>query len=113
VGTGWLADLAILLHAGYLVFLVVGGFLAWRWPRVLWPHLAAVVWALGIVIVGQPCPLTDLERHFRPSVGDRGFIERHVEGFVYPEGHTTAARWVVVALVAASYTGVVTRRRTR
>jgi hypothetical protein len=111
VDTAWLADLAIALHAGYLVFLVVGGFLAWRWPRVLWAHLVAAVWALGIVTVGQPCPLTDLERHFRPSVGQRGFIDRHVEGVVYPEGHTTTARIAVAVLVTVSYAGLVHRRR--
>ena len=106
-----LADAAVLLHFGYLAFLVFGGFVAWKAPRVIWPHLAVVAWAIGVVVVRYPCPLTDLERYFRPSVGERGFIERYLEGVIYPEGHVTAARLVVVAFVAASYAGILRRRR--
>jgi hypothetical protein len=106
-----LADAAVVLHFAYLVFLVFGGFLAWRAPRAIWPHLAAVAWAIGVVVIRYPCPLTDLERYFRPSVGERGFIERYLEGVIYPEGHMDTARLVVVVIVAISYAGILRRRR--
>jgi len=106
-----LADAAVLLHFGYLAFLTFGGFLVWRSPRAIWPHLAAVAWAIGVVVVRYPCPLTDLERHFRPSVGERSFIERYLEGIIYPEGHMDTARLVVVVVVAISYAGILRRRR--
>ncbi len=105
-----LADAAVLLHFGYLVFLVVGGFLAWRFPRAIWPHLATVAWAIGVVVISYPCPLTDLERYFRPSVEERGFIERYLEGVIYPEGHLVTARLVVVVAVTVSYAGIIRRR---
>ena len=106
-----LADAAVLLHFGYLAFLTFGGFLVWRSPRAIWPHLAAVAWAIGIVVVRYPCPLTDLERHFRPSVGERSFIERYLEDVIYPEGRMDTARLVVVVVVAISYAGILRRRR--
>ena len=106
-----LADAAVLLHFGYLAFLTFGGFLVWRSPRAIWPHLAAVAWAIGVVVIRYPCPLTDLERHFRPSVGERSFIERYLEGIIYPEGHMATARLVVVVVVAISYAGILRRRR--
>ena len=106
-----LADAAVLLHFGYLAFLVLGGFVAWKAPRAIWPHLAAVAWAIGIVVVRYPCPLTDLERHFRPSVGERSFIERYLEGVIYPEGHMVTARLFIVMAVAVSYAGLLRRRR--
>lgn len=106
-----LADAAVLLHFGYLAFLTFGGFLVWRSPRAIWPHLAAVAWAVGVVVIRYPCPLTDLERHFRPSAGERSFIERYLEGVIYPEGHMHTARLVVVVVVAISYAGILRRRR--
>jgi len=106
-----LADAAVVLHFAYLVFLVFGGFLAWRAPRAIWPHLAAVAWAIGVVVIRYPCPLTDLERYFRPSVGERGFIERYLEGVIYPGGHVEAARLFVVVVVTISYLGILRRRR--
>ena len=106
-----LADAAVLLHFGYLAFLTFGGFLVWRSPRAIWPHLAAVAWAIGIVVVRYPCPLTDLERHFRPSVGERSFIERYLEGVIYPEGRMDTARLFVVVVVTISYLGILRRRR--
>ena len=64
-----LADGVMATHFGYLVYLVVGGFLAWRWPRAIYPHLVAVAWALGIVLIGFPCPLTGIERRLRQPEG--------------------------------------------
>ena len=41
MGYRLLTTLILVLHFGFLVYLVVGGFLAWRWPRTLWLHLVA------------------------------------------------------------------------
>ena len=68
-----LADGAMATHFGYLVYLVVGGFLAWRWPRAIFPHLVAVAWALGIVLIGFPCPLTGIERRLRSLMSPFAF----------------------------------------
>ena len=75
------------LHYAFLVFLLLGGFLGRRrW--VLVAHVATVVWGIGILTVGQPCPLTEGERWARRQAGQhpstRGFIADHVTGVLYP-----------------------------
>ena len=100
-------------HFGYLVYLVVGGFLAWRWRRTIYPHVAAVAWALGVVLVGFPCPLTSIERRLRDEAGDFGFIDRYLEEVVYPEEFTTLLRLAVAVVVAIAYMGWFQRRGSR
>ena len=108
-----LADVVMATHFGYLAYLVGGGFLAWRWRRAIYPHLAAVAWALGIVLVGFPCPLTSIERRLRDEAGDFGFIDRYLEEVVYPEEFTTVLRLAVAVVVAVSYLGWLQRRGSR
>ncbi len=105
-----LADAVMGIHFGYLVYLVVGGFLAWRWPRAIYPHVVAVGWAVGIVFVGFPCPLTGIERRLRSEAGGFGFIDRYLEEIVYPEELTTVLRLAVASLVAVAYSGWLRRR---
>ena len=108
-----LADVVMVAHFGYLVYLVVGGFAAWRWPRAIYPHLVAVGWAVGIVLVGFPCPLTSVERRLRHETGGFGFIDRYLEEIIYPEEFTTFLRLAVALLVAVAYWGWLLRRRPR
>jgi hypothetical protein len=60
------ADFVAILHAGFIAFLLVGGFLAWRWPRLVWTHIPAVLVTAAVFALGADCPLTDLEKHLRP-----------------------------------------------
>jgi hypothetical protein len=109
-----LADGVVLIHFGFIVFIAVGGLLAWRWPRVLWAHVAAVAWGAGIVIIGWDCPLTPLEKHFRELGGEQGyrggFVDRYVEGVIYPERYTSLLRALVAVLIVVGWVGVHRRR---
>jgi hypothetical protein len=97
---------AVAGHFGFLVYLVVGGFLAGRWPRTLALHLAVVSWGVGSVVFGFPCPLTALERWGRAGAGmaplpPEGFIAHYLTGVVYPAdavGLVQAAVFVAIAL---------------
>jgi hypothetical protein len=110
-----LAEVVVVIHFGFVVFVVVGGFLAWRWPRLLLLHVPAIAWGLVIVTVGARCPLTTLERHLRSLGGEngrgQGFIDRYIEGVVYPGHLTRLAQAVAATAIAASYVGLVARRR--
>ncbi len=107
MGYRTLADLAVVLHFGFLVFLVVGGVVALRWRRVLWVHVGAVAWSLGILTVGQTCPLTAVEQWANRRAGgapyDGGFIDRYVEGVVYPGSLTGVVRAAVAFVVLGSW----------
>ena len=114
---GWpvVADAVVVAHLAFLVFVAVGGILAWRWPRLLWVHVAAVAWAISILVVGQGCPLTDLQRFAERRAGgprdDRGFVDRYLEGVLFPERWTTALRVLMGALIVVGWVGCWQRRR--
>ena len=100
-----------MLHFGFLAYVAVGGFIAWLWPRAIVPHIAAVGWSLGIVTVGYTCPLTTLERHLRSAANDAGFIDRYVEGVIYPEEYTSHLRLLVAVAVLVAYAGAIRAAR--
>lgn len=109
------AELVMVVHFGVLVFLVVGGFLAWRWPRVLYFHLAMATWGLLIVLFPLACPLTWLENELRAAAGRpqlaNGFIDTYIDGVLYPDSAARVVQVVVALVVLASWTGFYLRRR--
>ena len=68
-----LADLVLVLHLAFIVFVVAGGLLAWRWRRVPLLHVPAVLWGVFIELSGGVCPLTPLENDLRGAAGSAGY----------------------------------------
>ena len=97
-----LADALVLLHLAFVVFVVAGGLLVLRWPRVAWAHLPAAAWGVWIEWSGGICPLTPLENRLRTAGGEAGyagsFVEHYVMPVLYPVGLTST---VQIALGAA------------
>lgn len=106
-----LADLAVLVHAMFVIFVVCGGLAVLRWPRLAWLQLPAALWGAIIEFKGWICPLTYLENHFRQLSGAAGysgsFIEHYLEPLLYPLGLTSRFQvcmaLAVVGLNAAFY----------
>ena len=48
------ADLVLVIHLLFIAFVVGGVFLTWRWPRLVWVHLPAMVYGALIEFVGFP-----------------------------------------------------------
>ena len=119
VGYSLLADLVVGLHLAFVVFVVLGGLLVLRWPRVAWLHLPAVAWGALIEWRGWICPLTPLEVELRRRAGeagyDEGFLDHYVIPLLYPPGLTRELQLGmaagVVVLNAAVYGAVLWRRR--
>lgn len=112
------AEVTMVVHFAFLVYVVIGGFLAWRWPRAFWPHLAAASWGFLSVVANLPCPLTSIENWGRRSAGDRwdvaaGFIDTYIEGVIYPERYTALLQALVAAAVAVSWAVAGLRWRAR
>lgn len=113
------ADLVVAIHFAFIAFVVVGGLLVWRWPRLAWLHLPVVAWGAGIELVGGVCPLTPLENMFRRAAGEAGyaggFIEHYLLPLIYPAGLTrdvaVALGLFVLAVNAAVYAAIALRRR--
>lgn len=116
---GTAADLLVVLHFGFLLFVVLGGLLVLRWPRVGWLHLPAAVWGVLIEFGGWICPLTPLENHFRRLAGQAGyqggFIQHYILSALYPSGLTRGAQIAMGAFVlilnAFIYWRVVSKRQ--
>jgi hypothetical protein len=100
-----LADLVLLVHLGFLVFVVLGGLLASRWRWIPWLHLPSAAWGAYTEFAGVVCPLTPLENHFRRLGGQAGyaggFIEHYVVGTLYPAGLTRGTQLVLGGIAVA------------
>ena len=108
------ADFVAILHAAFIAFLLVGGFLAWRWPRLVWAHIPAVIVTAAVFAFNADCRLTDLEKYLRRQAGERayrdGFIAHYLLPMV-PDGVRTVVVPVFVVVVnAAAYGGYIARR---
>jgi hypothetical protein len=97
------------LHFAFLAFGILGGFLAWRWPRLIWLQLAGVAWLVLVVAAGLLCPLTWIEDRARERAGmapiPGGFIQNYIEGVFFPTGRQTAAMIVAGIVVLISWAG--------
>ena len=98
-----LADLLLLVHGAFVLFVVAGGLLVLRWPRVAWLHLPAALWGAGIEFTGRICPLTPLEKTWRRAAGEAGyqggFIEHYVTAALYPAGLTRTIQLALGVIV--------------
>ena len=113
------ADLVVAAHLLFVVFVIGGGFLVWRWRNLAWAHAPAAVWGALIELAGWICPLTPLENALRQRAGDAGyaggFVEHYVIPVVYPAGLTPTVQIVlgvgVIVVNVIAYGLLVARRR--
>lgn len=116
---GILADLVVLFHAAFIVFVAAGGLLVWHRPRLAWLHLPAVAWGAGIELSGGICPLTPLENWLRAAAGEAGyagdFVGRYLLPLIYPADLTREMQVLlgigVLALNVGVYGVLLLRRR--
>ncbi len=117
-----LADAVLVMHGLFILFVLVGGLLVRRWPRLAWLHLPAVAWAAWVAWAGWICPLTPLENSLRRAAGEAGysggFIDHYLTGAIYPQGLTRGVQvglgiFVAVLNVVAYALLVRGRRRVR
>lgn len=114
-----LADLVVVAHLAFILFVVAGGLLAVRFRRALWIHLPAALWGALIEFAGGICPLTPLENRLRLKAGELGyegsFVEHHMLPIVYPEELTRNGQILLGGLVlvvnALVYAFLLRRRR--
>ena len=116
----WLTDLVVVVHFAFVLFVVFGGFLVLRWPRVAWVHVPAAVWGVLIEYAGFICPLTPLEHWLRERAGEAAqqgaFIDRYVLPLLYPVGLSRANQWVlgsIALIINVAIYAIVLRRYTR
>jgi hypothetical protein len=100
-----LADGLVVLHLLFVLFVMTGGFLLRRWPKLAWLHLPAAAWGAWIEFSGGVCPLTPLENQLRKASGGSayrgGFVEHYLLPILYPDNLTLPAQMLLGGLVVA------------
>ncbi len=119
---GWsiLADLVMAIHFAFTAFVVLGGLLAIRRPRLARVHLPFLAYGAAIEIFGWTCPLTPLEWDLRARAGEAGhaggFLETYLGPVLYP-ADWERIRWLLagglVLFNLAVYAAVLRRARFR
>lgn len=114
-----LADAVVLVHLGFVLWVVLGGLAVLRWPVAAWLHLPAAAWGALVELAGWYCPLTDVENALRRRAGaagyEGGFVEHYLLPVLYPRGLTREVQVAlgvgVIVLNLAVYSGILYRRR--
>ena len=116
-----LADLVLVVHLCFVLFVVLGGLAVLRWPRLALLHVPAAAWGVLIEYSGWICPLTPLENSLRGKGGEAGysggFIQHYIQPILYPAGLTRPVQLVlgsiVLVLNLAAYAILLSRSRSR
>lgn len=100
-----LADLVVLSHLAFVLFVGAGGLLVLRWPRLAWAHVPVAFWGVVVSWAGWVCPLTPLENWLRARGGEPGyrgsFVEHYLVPLLYPAGLDRTHQLLLGALVLA------------
>jgi hypothetical protein len=116
---GFLANLVMLTHLAFVLFVIGGGLLVLKWPRMAWLHVPAAVWGTMVEFMGWICPLTPLENRLLAQSADAGyegdFIAHYLLPVLYPEGLTPTVQIVlglsVVIINVTVYGWALAKRR--
>lgn len=105
-----LADSIVVLHFGFILFVILGALLIIKWRWIIWLHLPALIWAASIMYWGWICPLTPLENQLNSAAGSEGyevgFIEHYIIPVIYPEGITPGHQLLLGALLVLLNIGI-------
>jgi hypothetical protein len=112
-----LADLMVVLHLAFILFVIVGALLVLKWRWLIFIHIPAALWGALIEFMDWICPLTPLENSFRHKAGqsgyEGGFIDHYLIPIIYPEGLTSSLQFIlgagVIVLNVAIYWFVIKR----
>jgi len=84
-----LADMIIVIHFIFIIFVVSGGLLVIYKPHLAVLHLPAAIWGAFVELFGWICPLTPLENKLRELAGEKSyrgdFIVHYLMPVIYPE----------------------------
>lgn len=98
------ADAVVLVHLGFILFVLFGALLLLRWRWLALLHVPAVAWAATVELLHLYCPLTPLENQLRQAAGQvgysDGFIEHYLIPLIYPAGLTAQSQlWLGVLVL--------------
>ena len=113
------ADFVLMTHFAFIVLVVVGGLVVYRYAWFAWIHIPAASWGAFVELTGRICPLTTLENFLRIRAGQEGYVDSFVEHYIvpviYPAGLTRHVQFLLAGLVIAAnviiYATILLRKR--
>lgn len=117
----YLADIVVIIHLFFVLFVIFGAFLLIWSRKVIWLHLPAAAWGAAIEFGGWICPLTPLENELRSNVGRKtyegGFVENYIIPVLYPSNLTREIQYIlgsgVIVINVLFYWYIFVKRRKR
>lgn len=119
-----LADIVLVVHFAFVLFVVgglaltwIGAAAGWPWVRDFWfraAHLAAIAFVAGEALLGIWCPLTLWEARLRGGAAEKSFIAEWVHRLLYydlPEWMFTVAYVLFGLVVALTWRWIPPKRR--
>jgi len=83
-----LADMVVITHFLFALFVIFGGFLVLYNRRWGWVHVPAALWGAFVEFMDWLCPLTPLENWLRNQGGGTvyhsDFVEHYIASILYP-----------------------------
>lgn len=88
----FLADIILIVHSLFIVFVIFGGLIVLKWHKIMWVHIPCAIWGALIEFSGWICPLTYLENYFLETgdvnVYETSFIQHYLMPVIYPSNLT-------------------------
>jgi hypothetical protein len=112
-----IADALVILHLVFIVFVLIGAFMALKWRTLIWVHIPCLIWGVLVEMLGWYCPLTPIENSFREQAGlatySGDFVMQYIMPIIYPPELTRSLQiffgLVVLLLNMVAY-GLLIRR---
>ena len=96
------ADLTLIVHFAFIIFVVFGALLFFVSTKIIYVHVPALIWGIYIELTHSVCPLTYLENWFLQKANlttySEGFIQNYLVPIVYPK-HLTDNLQIYFAIV--------------
>jgi hypothetical protein len=104
------ADMVVMVHFAFILFVIGGGLLVLKWPKAAIVHIPCAAWGAVVVLGGWVCPLTPLEQHLRALAGGTGytggFIDNYIMPLIYPPGLTRTVQVILGVIVLTANLGL-------
>ena len=86
------ANLTLIVHFAFILFVVFGALLFFVATKIIFIHFPALIWGSYIELTNSICPLTYLENWFLHKANlttySEGFIQNYLMPIVYPASLT-------------------------
>ena len=87
-----LANLTLILHLIFILFVIFGGLLFYIFSKIIYIHIPSLLWGIYIEFTNSICPLTYLENWFlhkgELTTYSNDFIYNYLFPIIYPEDLT-------------------------